>query len=135
MKTVKYANLVLAVTFALSLALPLRAQLTVSGPIAPSQLNLMPVPASVKIQTGRLPINGSDKVAVKIFTDDRLHASIARMLTRLAGRAVLTVPRDLAAEESTATIVVQCERAGDIVPSLNEDESYSLEATDQQARM
>ena len=135
MKTVKYANLVLAVTFALSLAFPLRAQLTVSGPIAPSQLNLMPAPASVKIQTGRLPINGSFKVAVKNFTDDRLRAGIARMLTRLAGRTVLTLPGELAADESTATLVVQCERAGDIVPSLNEDESYSLEVTDKQARL
>src|SRR5438132_1739442 len=135
MKTVKYANLVLAVTFALILDLPLRAQLTVSGPIAPSQLSLMPVTASVKIRTGRLRINGSFKVAVKNFTDDRLRAGIARMLTRLAGRTVLTLPGELAADESTATLVVQCERAGDIVPSLNEDESYSLEVTDKQARL
>src|SRR5947209_18151695 len=57
------------------------------------------------------------------------------MLARLAGRTVLTLPSGLAVDESTATLVVQCERAGDIVPSLNEDESYSLEVTDKQDRL
>ena len=132
MKTVKYTKLVLIVAYALSLALPVRAQ--GSAP-ASSHLNLMPVPASVRLETGRLAINGSFNVAVKDHTDDRLRAGIARMLTRLAGRTVLTLPADLTADEGTATLVVQCERAGDIVPSLSENESYSLEVTDQQARL
>jgi len=93
------------------------------------------VPASVRPQSGRLPINGSFKVAVKDYADDRLRAGIARMLTRLAGRTVLTLPADLAADESTATLVVQCERAGDTIPSLSENESYSLAVTDKQARL
>src|SRR6266702_6763403 len=95
----------------------------------------MPVPAAVQIQTGRLPITISFKVAVKGYADDRLRAGIARMLTRLAGRTVLTLPADLAADESAATLVVQCERPGDIIPSLDENESYSLEVTDKQARL
>ena len=45
----------------------------------------MPVPASVEIRTGRLPIIGSFSVAVKDYADDRLRGGIARMLTRLAG--------------------------------------------------
>src|SRR5438309_4363220 len=135
MKTVKYANLVLIPIYALSLVLPSRAQVPIINGIVPAELNLMPVPASVQIQTGRLPITNSFNVAAKNYTDDRLRAGIARMLTRLAGRTVLTLPGELAADESTATLVVQCERAGDIVPSLNEDESYSLEVTDKQARL
>src|SRR5438270_836625 len=135
MKTVKYANLVLAVTFTLSLALPLRAQVPTINGIAPAQLNLMPAPALVQIQTGRLPITRSFTVAAKNYTDDRLRAGITRMLTRLAGRTVLTLPQDLATDESAATLVVQCERAGEIVPALNENESYSLEVNDKQARL
>src|SRR5204862_1120734 len=103
--------------------------------IAPAQMNLMPVPASVQIQSGRLPITSSFKVAVKNYTDDRLRAGIDRMLRRLAGRTVLTLPADLATDEAAATLVVQCERAGEIIPSLNENESYSLEINDKQARL
>lgn len=135
MKTAKYFKLVLILTYALSLASPVRAQGTAPDVIAPGQLNLMPVPASVQTQTGRLPITVNFNVAVKNYSDDRLRAGIARMFTRLAGRTVLTLPADLAADESTASLVVQCERAGDTVPSLGENESYSLEITDKQARL
>src|SRR5882672_9065957 len=135
METVKYSRLLLIATYVLSLTLPLRAQVTAPDIIAPGQLNLMPWPASVQTHTGRLPITGSFNVAVKNYTDDRLRAGIGRMLSRLAGRTVLTLPADLAADEGTATLVVQCERAGDIVPSLTENESYSLEVNDKQARL
>jgi hexosaminidase len=135
MKTAKYPKLVLMLTYALSLASTVRAQGTAPEVIAPGQLNLLPVPASVQSQTGRLPITVSFNVAVKNYSDDRLRAGIARMLTRLAGRTVLSLPADLAADESTASFVVQCERAGDTVPSLAENESYSLEVTDKQARL
>src|SRR6266513_1467010 len=132
MTTVEYTRLVLIVTCTLSLASPVRAQ--GSAP-ASSHLKLMPVPASVRLETGRLAINGSFNVAVKDHTDDRLRAGIARMLTRLAGRTVLTLPAELATDESTAALVVQCERAGELIPSLNENEGYSLEVTDKQARL
>ena len=135
MKPAKYTKLVLLLTYALSLACPLHAQGAAAEAMAPDQLNLMPVPASVQTQTGRLPITGGFNVAVKNYADDRLRAGIARMLTRLAGRTVLTLPAGLATDEGSATLVVQCERAGDPIPSLNENESYSLEVTDQQARL
>ena len=135
MKTAKHTKLLLIATYVLGLVFPLRAQRTPPEMIAPVQLNLMPVPASVRTQTGRLPITSSFNVAVKNYTDERLRAGIARMLRRLQGRTVLTFPSELATDESTATLVIQCERAGEIIPSLNENESYSLEVTDKQARL
>ena len=135
MKTVKYTKLVLPLTYALIVACPVNAQGIAAEAIAPGQLNLMPVPSSVQTQTGRLPITAGFNVAVKNYADDRLRAGIARMLTRLAGRTVLTLPAGLATDEGTATLVVQCERAGDLIPSLSENESYSLEVTDKQARL
>jgi hexosaminidase len=136
MKTVKYgATLMLSVTYAFSLASAVYGQGPALSETAQVQLNLMPMPASLQIQTGRLPITASFNAAVKNYRDARLLAGIARMLTRLEGRTVLTLPADLAADESTATLVVQCERAGEMVPSLNENESYSLEVTDKQARL
>ena len=135
MKTVKYTGLVLILTYALNLPAPLHAQNNSAELMPPTQLNLMPIPASTQMQPGRLPVTASFSVAVKNYADDRLRAGISRMLTRLAGRTVLTLPADLSMDENTAVLVVQCERAGDIVPSLTENESYSLEVTDNQARL
>ncbi|HSS20445.1 MAG TPA: family 20 glycosylhydrolase [Pyrinomonadaceae bacterium] len=135
MKTVKYTGLVLILSYALTLTVPLQAQNNSAKLNAPTQLNLMPIPASLQMQPGRLPVSASFNVAIKNYADDRLRAGIARMLTRLAGRTVLTLPADLASDENTAVLVVQCERAGDLVPSLTENESYSLEVTDRQARL
>jgi len=135
MKTAKHIQPILLLTCALLVAAPLRAQDAKSPAMNPARLNLMPVPASVEMRPSRLAINGSFNVAIKGFADDRLRAGAARMIRRLAGRTVLTLPLDLATDESKAKLVVECERAGDLVPSLAEDESYSVEITDQQARL
>lgn len=107
-----------------------------SSAVMPAErLNLMPVPASVKVQPGRLRVTGTFNVGTKGFVDDRLRNGISRMITRLAGRTVLSLPFDLVTDESAAGLVVQCERAGDTIPSINENESYRLEINDKQARL
>src|ERR1700692_2340116 len=133
MKTARYSGLMLIATCALSLASAIRGQNTAPETIASGQLSLMPMPASVQMQTGRLPITGSFSVAIRNYTDDRLRAAIARMRARLAGRTVMTLPVDRAPDESHATLVVLCERAGETIPSVDENESYSLEVNEKQA--
>jgi hexosaminidase len=135
MKIANFLQLVLLLIVALSVVTLVPAQEPKTFALAPSQLTLMPVPASVQLQTGRLAITNAFAVATRGFTDNRLRHSITRMTTRLAGRTVITLPLDLAVDESSATLVVQCERGGSSVPSLDEDESYSLEITDKQARL
>jgi hexosaminidase len=135
MKAAKYTNLVLLFVSVINMPGLLQAQSTAGQTISVSQLNLMPAPASVQTQAGRLPITGSFNVFVKNYADDRLRGGIARMLKRLAGRTVLSFPAELAPDESSAALVIQCERAGDTVPSLNENESYGLEVTGRQARL
>jgi hexosaminidase len=135
MKTANYLRIALLLTFTSSVVPPVPAQGPATTVVATGQLNLMPVPASVQLQTGRLPVTNAFGVATKGYVDDRLRASIARMTRRLAGRTVMTLPLDLAVDESSATLVVQCERGGSPVPSLNEDESYSLDITEKQARI
>jgi hexosaminidase len=135
MRIPKYIQPVLIMICALIIASPVRAQEPTSTVMARERLNLMPVPGSVEMRTGRLAITGSFNVALKDYADDRLRAGIARTIKRLAGRTVLTLPLELAADESTAMLVVQCERAGDAIPSIAENESYSLEITDKQARL
>jgi len=135
MKTARHTILVLILTYAFNLPGDLQPQRAASEMIAAGQLTLMPVPASVQMQAGRLPITSSFKVMVKSYVDDRLRGGIARMLRRLAGRTVLSLAAEPVTDESAATLVIQCERAGEVVPSLNENESYSLEVTDRQARL
>lgn len=135
MRIPKYVQLGVFLTFASIMSLPVRAQDSTSAAVSPVQLNLMPVPASMQTRSGRLAITGTFSVATKDYSDDRLRAGIARMLKRLAGRTVITLPLELVANESAATLVVQCKAAGDTVPSVSENESYSLEITDKQARL
>ena len=135
MKTTYSVKLVLLLTLALSIVSSATAQGPNPAVAELGQLNLMPMPATVELQPGRLAITDKFSVATKGYADDRLRTNIARMTRRLAGRTVTTLSLDLAAAESSATLVVQCERGGSSIPSLNEDESYSLEITDQQARL
>ena len=135
MKTAKNLLLAVILGYALIITSPVRAQRSTSTLVTSNQPNLMPVPASVQMQAGRLAITSAFSVATKNYTDNRLRAGISRMISRLAGRTVLSLPLDLAADESAATLVVQCARAGEAVPSVDENESYSLEITDKQARL
>jgi hexosaminidase len=130
-----YLRIALLLTFVFCIVAPTAAQGPATSVPAPEQLNLMPMPASVQLQTGRLPITNAFTAATRGYADDRLRASILRMTRRLAGRTVITLPLDLAVDENTATLVIQCEREGNRIPSLNEDESYSLEITGKQARL
>lgn len=116
-------------------SLPGYAQEPADSVRSSNKLNLMPVPASVKMQAGRLPVTGTFSVATRGYADDRLRAGIRRMIARLAGRTVFSLSYDPAANENAAALVVQCERAGELTPSTNEDESYRLEVTDKQARI
>lgn len=101
----------------------------------PDKIDLMPVPASIKFQGGALRVSGTFSTAVKGYVDDRLRNAIARMTSRLAGRTVLSLTYDLATDESAATLVIQCDGAGETIPSVTENESYKLEITDRQARL
>jgi hexosaminidase len=74
-------------------------------------------------------------VATKGYSDDRLQAGISRIIKRLEGRIGLTLPPGLATDETTAALVVQSGGPGQAIPSVTENESYSLEVSDKQARL
>ena len=99
------------------------------------RLNLMPMPASVTVQPGRLPVTATFRVATKGFVDDRLRNGVSRMIARLAGRTVLSLSYDLASDENTAALLIQTDRTGDAIPSIHENESYRLDINDKQARL
>lgn len=124
MKAIKHLLLVLLLSVA-----PRAAAQTA----APVQHQLMPVPAAVRFNQGRLPITSSFTVATRGHSDDRLRAAIQRAARRLEGRTVFEFRRDLAGDATSATLVVETQGPGKAIPSVDEDESYTLDVTDRQA--
>jgi len=95
----------------------------------------MPVPASVQFQAGRLGVTDSLKIAPTNFSDARLLSAIDRFEKRLQGRTGLTFTPGLATDAGTATLVIQCAGPGQSIPSLEEDESYQIDVSSQQAKL
>ncbi len=94
---------------------------------------LMPVPASVAFQAGRLPVTATLATAVTGRSDARLLDGISRALTRLERRIGAAVPRTLTADAAAAQLVISANGPGARVPSVKEDESYSLDIDGKQA--
>ena len=90
---------------------------------------LMPVPASVAWQGGRLPISNTTTVAVTGAADDRLKAATQRMMRRLESRTGHTMSRTFAKDPAAAAILVEAKGPGATIPTVDEDESYALTAT------
>jgi len=97
------------------------------------KLNLMPVPASVKLQNERLAVDAGFKVATRGHTDARLQAAIWRFIKRLEGRTVLTLSPTLALDDQMTQFIVNCQGPGKNIPSVSEDESYHIDITRRQA--
>jgi hexosaminidase len=111
----------------------LRAQQT--GPSQPMSrdFRLMPVPASVQSRDGRLKIDRTFTVGVEGHKDARLESAIHRASRRLEGRTGYELARGLASDNKAAALLIQCGGPGSAVPSVKEDESYSLDVSDRQA--
>jgi hexosaminidase len=109
-------------------------QVESSQPVSRSH-RLMPVPATIKFLAGRLKIDTSFTVAVDGYTDARLEAGIYRASRRLEARTGFEFLRAPASDSQTATLLIQCKGPGNPVPSIREDESYSLEVSDKQASL
>ena len=99
----------------------------------PPQLNLMPMPASVKFQRERLAIDSSFRVATRGHSDARLLGGISRFIKRLEGRTVLTLAPGLAPDDQTTPLIIHCEGPGKNIPSVSENESYRIDITSRQA--
>lgn len=105
----------------------------VSAQEATTKHNLMPVPASVKLNTERLAVDSSFKVAIRGHSDARLQSGIARFIKRLEGRTVFSFAPGLAPDDQATTLIVHCDGAGKEIPALGENESYHLDITSRQA--
>jgi hexosaminidase len=130
-----------ACAVALSAAAPLAAQ--VPTPLAPpapasqvpetglSRLDLMPWPASISVQPGRLALDSTFTWAIAGYSSPRLVRAVGRALRRLEGRTGLILPRG--ADTVAPTLTIGAGEAGMPVQGVAEDESYTLEVSSRHA--
>ncbi len=110
--------------------------LLIAAPSVWAQKNdLMPQPAGISYGEGRLLVDGTFRLALTGYTEPRLQAAAGRLLRRLSTKTGIPLADALETDPSKATLIIQCDHAGEAVQSVKEDESYKLEITPQQARL
>ena len=82
----------------------------------PARHNLMPVPASVRFNQGRLAVDKTFTVAAAGHVDERLRAGVDRAMRRLEGRTVLELARGLSNDTANAKLLVEARGPGKPVP-------------------
>ncbi len=92
------------------------------------ELNLMPMPSSVRPGAGALAIPPSFSVAIEGYREPRLERAVERFCRELSRRTGLFV-RAQVVDANKATLVIHAERASKAVQELGEDESYALDVT------
>ena len=96
---------------------------------------LMPVPSTLHLLGGRLPIAATFRVGATGVADARLRGAVERAVNRLARRTGLDLAPGMAADAGTATLVISCDGPGAAIPTLDENETYSLEVTADRATL
>src|SRR5580704_15154099 len=90
------------------------------------QLNLMPMPSSLQLGSGALPVSASFSVAIEGHREPRLERAVERFCRDLSRRTGLFIGVKIV-DASKATLVIHVERASKPVQDLREDESYVLD--------
>jgi hexosaminidase len=93
---------------------------------------LMPQPAQLTTGNGRLSISQGVAVSLDKFHDERLDTAVAWAEQRLRMQTGVEQSR---MQGPAASLVLTVDGAGEEVQSVNEDESYTLEITAQQAHL
>ncbi len=121
-----------------SLVAPADAHAQATPPSSPPSgfINaLMPQPAHLSPQEGRLTLTPSFAAATDHYRDARLDAAIGRSLDRLRIRTGISFPTSSPAAATSGALIVSVDRPGESIQSVDEDESYSLEVTPSAARL
>lgn len=99
-----------------------------------AQPNLMPWPAKIETQTGSLAIDASFRIALTGAADERGAASARRLIEHVERKTGLKLNSEVG-QDASAALLIHCDRPGDKIQRLGEDESYRLEVTTRQARL
>lgn len=95
---------------------------------------LLPKPTRATFGEGSLVFSGSFSTGVGGFRDARLNGAIERLLTGLEDGTGTLITKQLSGGPG-ATLVVDVRGGGEIVQSVDEDESYSLTVSSSGARL
>jgi hexosaminidase len=112
-----------------------------SGPLfaqtlmPPSTLNLMPMPSSFQVGTGRLLIDPSFSVGMSGPNNSQLEHAVERFLEDLRRQTGMVALDMKVTDAIQAVLVVHAAREAKPVLELGEDESYSLEITPSGAKL
>src|SRR5215472_11916321 len=92
-----------------------------------SQLNLMPMPSSVQLDSGQLLIERSFSVALSGHRDAILDRGVQRFVAQLSRQTGML--SQATSNPKNPTLSIRAERGSDPVERLGEDESYQLHVT------
>lgn len=101
----------------------------------PTTGNLLPVPASVTFRAGRLALDSTFTVGIAGHDDGRLRRGVDRALVRLEGRIGIRFQRTPVTSPDSATLVINADGPGMAVQGVEENESYTLDVSDDRAVM
>lgn len=96
--------------------------------------HLMPVPASVSYEPGRLMIDSAFTVVMRRYDNSRLQRGVQRAMLRMERRTGVDLP-PVASDTSLATLLIDVVGAGQKVQSVTEDESYSIDVESSRATL
>ncbi len=85
-------------------------------------VNLLPMPASLETRTTQLKLGRAFDVKIEAYSDARLAGAVDRFKSRYTFKGGGGIP-----------LVIRCERAGQAVQGIDEDESYTLDVNDSRA--
>jgi hexosaminidase len=100
---------------------------------ATRSLNLMPMPSSVQLGSGQLPIDQSFSIAISGHRDAMLDRAMQRFIAQLSKQTGMLIP--VASKNKTSILSVNVERRSEAVEKLGEDESYQLRVTTSSATL
>src|SRR5882762_7671117 len=98
------------------------------------EFNLMPMPSTVQLGTGALPIDQSFSTAVTGSQDATLERGVRRFVAELSQQTGMLL-KHKPAESSNPTLLIHADHDREPVQKLSEDESYELAITDSGAKL
>jgi hexosaminidase len=106
------------------------AGLTAPAGAAPLPVDVMPMPAQVRMSAGRVPAGGGLDVSMERTAGPRLDAAAARAGSRWRARVGEPAGRD---KPAAIRLLIDCRADGAAIPTESEDESYALDVSGAQA--
>jgi hexosaminidase len=101
-----------------------------SGP----QSALMPMPSSMRLGTGVLPIDGSFSVELEGYREPRIDRAIQRFLRDLSHVTGIPISNQVS-NHAKAVLLVRAQHASKPIQDVNEDEGYTLDVSASGAKL